>query len=138
MLSVPVNHRDCRDEISEQVYFRDVLEAVGKWLNENSGREELVFTETVGYIGYFSGNRMVDYPGLVSPEVPALVNGRSPREAYDLVISTFEPAFIAVRTNEWDGLSKEIRDSYRVTAEFPPPPTVNPVRMGFVIATRLD
>lgn len=42
---------------------------VGLWLKENARPGDRVLSECPGYIGYFSGLHMVDYPGLVSPEV---------------------------------------------------------------------
>jgi len=42
---------------------------IGHWLKENVGGGERVYLECPGYIGYFSDAKMLDYPGLVSPEV---------------------------------------------------------------------
>ena len=45
---------------------------VGTWLREHSSAKRTVYLEPLGYIGYFSGLRMHDFPGLVSPEVVRL------------------------------------------------------------------
>src|SRR5262249_26879788 len=42
---------------------------VGLWLKNHVRSGERVFLEPLGYIGYFSNARMMDYPGLVSDEV---------------------------------------------------------------------
>ena len=36
---------------------------VGLWLREHGQPQETVYTEPLGYIGYFSGMRMIDWPG---------------------------------------------------------------------------
>jgi hypothetical protein len=40
---------------------------VGLWLREHSKTGDRVYLEPLGYIGYFSGLTMHDYPGLASP-----------------------------------------------------------------------
>jgi hypothetical protein len=42
---------------------------IGLWLKENARRDDTIYLECLGYIGYFSGGRMLDYPGLASPSV---------------------------------------------------------------------
>jgi hypothetical protein len=43
--------------------------AVATFLKENVQPQELVAAEDIGYMGYYSGNRILDRDGLVSPEV---------------------------------------------------------------------
>jgi hypothetical protein len=45
---------------------------VGEWLREHVKPGDRVYLEPVGYVGYFSGARILDWPGLVSPEVVRL------------------------------------------------------------------
>jgi hypothetical protein len=42
---------------------------LGLWLREHGQPDETVFLEPLGYIGYFSRMHMIDYPGLVAPQV---------------------------------------------------------------------
>lgn len=45
---------------------------IGTWLREQAqSPADTVFLEPLGYIGFFSGLKMLDYPGLCSPEVVA-------------------------------------------------------------------
>jgi hypothetical protein len=46
-----------------------VRKQVGLWLKGRVGEGETIYLECLGYIGYFSGGRMLDYPGLASPSV---------------------------------------------------------------------
>src|SRR5262249_42390239 len=42
---------------------------IGRWLGARTGDTESVYLEAIGYIGYFSRAHIVDYPGLISPQV---------------------------------------------------------------------
>jgi hypothetical protein len=44
---------------------------IGQWLAPRVTPSERVYVECPGYIGFFSNARIVDYPGLVAPEVVA-------------------------------------------------------------------
>jgi hypothetical protein len=43
--------------------------AIGEWLHDHAGPGDTVFLEPLGYIGYFSGLKTYDWPGLSSREV---------------------------------------------------------------------
>ena len=42
---------------------------VGRWLAENVPPSETVYTESLGYFGFFGQCHMLDWPGLVTPRV---------------------------------------------------------------------
>lgn len=42
---------------------------IGRWLRANATRGDTVFLEPLGYIGFYSNLKMLDYPGLSSPEI---------------------------------------------------------------------
>lgn len=44
---------------------------IGLWLRDHVPDKATVYLEPLGYIGYFSQRKMLDWPGLVSPEVVA-------------------------------------------------------------------
>src|SRR5262249_17332369 len=46
---------------------------VGMWLGGHVGPGERVYLEPSGYLGYFSGCKLLDFPGLVSPEVARVI-----------------------------------------------------------------
>ena len=48
-----------------------VRQAAGLWLKEHAAATDTVFLEPIGYIGYYSGLKCLDFPGLASPEVVA-------------------------------------------------------------------
>jgi hypothetical protein len=47
---------------------------IGLWLKEQiaAGAGNTVYLEPIGYVGYFSGAKILDWPGLVTPEVVRL------------------------------------------------------------------
>lgn len=90
---------------------------IGLWLREQSaGRRASVYLEPLGYIGYFSGLKMFDYPGLSSPEVVAA------RRAGRPVVRSLQPDWLIFRPAEadavnaaWPGL---LKDDYRFVRAF--------------------
>jgi len=74
---------------------------LGRWLAKNVPPNDRVYVECLGYLGYFSGRRMLDWPGLVSPEVVRLR-----REGYDLhtVIPVLKPEWLVLRPKDDDRL----------------------------------
>ncbi len=56
-------------EVQQRVIENGVRKQVGLFLRLYLKPGERVYLEPIGYIGYFSGANLFDYPGLVSPEV---------------------------------------------------------------------
>jgi hypothetical protein len=81
--------------------------AIGKWLKENALATDSVYLEPLGYIGYFSGLHMDDFPGLVSPKVVRirrqLPPDAEPAGAYMLlVIPELKPDWVVLRRSEYE------------------------------------
>jgi len=56
---------------AQQMYVEDGnRRLIGEWIKEHSEPEDTVFMEPLGYIGYFSGLKTYDWPGMSSREVP--------------------------------------------------------------------
>ncbi len=113
-----------------QVYENLVRASAGHWLAENTLPGTLVFTESLGYIGYFAGqNAFVDWPGLASRGVPELLELRGVRtrqDAYDVIIETYHPAYLALRDSEWVTADQSIRNKFRICREFLSPNDYGP------------
>jgi hypothetical protein len=101
---------------------------IGKWLKENALPNENVFLEPLGYVGYFSGLRMDDFPGLVSPEV-VRIRRQLPQEKRPvgadmlLVIPQLKPDWVVLRLDEWQLLRRsplfeEFTKDYVIKQEF--------------------
>lgn len=79
---------------------------IGLWLHVHARPTDTVMLEPIGYIGYYSGLRVLDTVALVSPEVLPLWKSSylSPRHEMWL---RFSPRWVLLRAGEWFGLQKE-------------------------------
>jgi MFS family permease len=77
---------------------------IGLWLKENMQKAQTVYLEPLGYIGYFSQARILDYPGLVSPQVVRLLEKNRDLDFYTLV-SEIKPDWIVLRPQEAENMS---------------------------------
>jgi hypothetical protein len=71
---------------------------IGLWLKAHSGGSDTVFCEPIGYIGYYSQLRILDYPGLCSPAVSKIV--RSGKGSYKTILDTLHPKWLVLRPYE--------------------------------------
>lgn len=63
------------------------------WMREHSRPEDTVATFDVGYMGYYTENRILDLAGLVSPEVSPMLVGR-PMGDDEEIISKYHPEYL--------------------------------------------
>jgi hypothetical protein len=83
----------------QQALIEDgVRRPIGEWLQRHGQPGDRVFLECVGYIGYFSGMRMLDYPGLVSPEVVRLV--KTEQANFASIVPMLRPEWLVLRPHE--------------------------------------
>jgi hypothetical protein len=84
---------------------------VGDWLHANGAAGDTVFVECLGYIGYYSGLKMYDYPGLSSPEVVSarrklLKDGK--QDDWASIIQRLQPTWLVLRPHEVNNVSNSI------------------------------
>jgi len=78
--------------------------AIGEWLKAHAASPaDTVFLEPLGYIGFYSGLKMLDFPGLSSPEVVA-ARRRAEAQAYPFswseIIMDLQPDWLVLRPFE--------------------------------------
>ena len=86
---------------------------VGLWLREHAAPTDTVYLEPLGYIGYFSGLKMLDFPGLASPEVVREIRSGHTTDA--ALIGALHPDWVVLRDKQILNItsaSKEL-DAYR-------------------------
>jgi hypothetical protein len=71
---------------------------VGTWLHEHGKPSDTVYLEPLGYIGYFSGMTMHDFPGLASPTVVRL--RRQKHLDFQSLIPEVNPDWVVLRPYE--------------------------------------
>jgi hypothetical protein len=71
---------------------------MGLWLKQNANPDDTVFMECLGYIGYYSGLRTHDWPGLSSPEVVRL--NRECQNNWSCLLAKLKPDWVVLRPQE--------------------------------------
>jgi Gpi18-like mannosyltransferase len=102
----------------EQIALEDIHKSIGLWLSENTLPTDTVCAEDIGYMGYYSGRRILDQDGLVSPQVIPFNKSRDRlgflrkyRPAY-FVIGFAGPYFSQVIQSRW------LKENYQRMATF--------------------
>jgi hypothetical protein len=86
---------------------------IGLWLKTHARPSDRVFLEPIGYIGYYSQLKILDFPGLCAPEVSRIV--RSGPGGYARIITTLRPDWLVLRPyeiNHQNLLNSGILDAY--------------------------
>jgi hypothetical protein len=128
---------------------RTVREAIGVWLRENTPADARIAMEPIGYIGYYSGRRILDEVGLVSPEMVPL--NRQGAGWFAEMVRRFSPDYIVERPGyllrnrtlnngvplfRSNAEREAFLDRYEAIAVFGDPKVPNPQDYRFVIYTR--
>jgi hypothetical protein len=105
---------------------------IGRWLGSQAAAGDRVYLEPLGYIGYFSGLKMLDYPGLASPEVVAA--RRAGHLAHAGIIRALAPEWLVLRPDQVAGIRSDAPDllatDYRLARVFDVRPQVDAI--GFL------
>ena len=87
--------------IQQRIVEEGNRKQIGLWLRDNAASpDDTVFLEPLGYIGYFSGLRMLDFPGLATPSVVAA--RRKVGNSWAAVIRELRPDWVVLRPWEVD------------------------------------
>jgi len=83
----------------QQAIIEGQRQEIGRWLRANrQSPDDTVFLEPLGYIGYYSQLRMLDYPGMSSPAV--LAARRKVGENWADLIEVLQPQWLVLRPSE--------------------------------------
>lgn len=92
---------------------------IGLFLKQQAAPGDSVFLEPLGYIGYFSGLKMLDFPGLCAPEVVAA--RRAGHRTFAQVIAQLKPNWLVLRPIEGQTVfadNPELYQAYTFTRVF--------------------
>jgi len=106
---------------------------IGEWLRANGRVTDTVYLEALGYIGYFSGLRMIDWPGLVSPEVVRLRHDKGLNRA--TLITEIFPDWVVLRPMGYEAVRNSVafqafQENYSIAKVFDVTPSLN--RYAFI------
>jgi len=88
---------------------RLIYRSVGEWLANNTSASDLVGTLEVGIMGYYSSRPMLDFAGLVQPEVGSRLGpATSYADSAQWAIATYRPRYVVLMS----GLFPELESGY--------------------------
>jgi len=101
---------------------------VGLWLRDRVRPGDTVFLEPIGYIGYYSRAHILDFPGLVAPEVVRA--RRATGAGFFGCIGSLRPTWLVLRPHELVELKKlpQVQARYAYAATFDAGPALEPYR----------
>jgi hypothetical protein len=83
-------------QVQQEVIENGHRKEIGLWLKKNINSGDSIFLESLGYIGYFSDAKMLDWPGLVSPEV-VRIEQKKQMGHYEPIIKKLKPSWVTIR-----------------------------------------
>jgi len=114
--------QSARTFAAQQKYIEDGgRRKIGEWLRTHARPGDAVFMEPLGYIGYFSGLKTYDFPGMSSRE---MVEARKTTAglSWARLIATLKPQWVVLRPHEVQRVrddDAELLDGrYALAAEF--------------------
>jgi hypothetical protein len=105
----------------QQALIEDQRTKIGHYLRAHSETpQDSVFLEPLGYIGYFSQLKMLDFPGLCAPEVVAA--RRTVGDDWPALIRRLHPDWLVLRRSQTQAFQWSdpglVRTEYRLTKSF--------------------
>jgi hypothetical protein len=103
---------------------------IGLWLHDHAARGDRVYLEPLGYIGFYSGLKMLDNPGLASPEVVAI--RRAGEAGHAEIIAALKPEWLVLRPDQVQSVNEStpqlLDQNYQLTRIFDARPQLNAIR----------
>jgi hypothetical protein len=107
-------------KVEQELSATAVRRKTGEWLHAHAKSGDTVFMEPLGHIGYFSGLKTYDFPGLSSREMVRAIKVVGKDWAY--LAEYLSPDWIVLRPFEIprmnNTMSLLLREAYQVAAEF--------------------
>jgi hypothetical protein len=100
-----------------------IYRAAGEWLAAHTDQDATVGALEVGIIGYYARRSMVDFAGLIQPQVAAqLTGGIDYNYAARWAVETFHPQYIVLFSGDFPQLEQEVVAPHcRLAMTFPGP-----------------
>jgi hypothetical protein len=95
---------------------------IGLWLKDNAETKmDTVFSEPIGYIGFFSNLKILDFPGLTSPEMVA-ARRKLKTDNFTILIDYLEPDWVVLRPGEVKKINAHnpllLNETYKLARHF--------------------
>lgn len=102
----------------------EVYRQIGQWLEGHTPSQASVGALEVGIIGYYAQRPMIDFAGLIQPDVARRFGPNSTyQEAAAWAIQTYQPDYVVLPTDSFSGLTERewFRLAYRPVRDFASP-----------------
>ena len=98
-----------------------IYEVVGEWLRDHTPPDASIGTLEVGIIGYYSQRRMIDFSGLIQPQVSNQLTANTTYEdAAIWAVEHYRPAYLVLQKNLFPRLEQGYGTQHcRVIQRFP-------------------
>jgi hypothetical protein len=107
-------------KVEQELSATAVRRKTGEWLHDHARPGDTVFMEPLGHIGYFSGLKTFDYPGLSSREVVRAI--KVIRMDWAFMVEYLSPDWMVLRPFEIDrmrySIARLFSETYEKAAEF--------------------
>ena len=104
---------------------------IGLWLHDHAAKQDRVYLEPLGYIGFYSGLKMLDNPGLASPEVVTV--RRAGEASHAGIIAILKPEWLVLRPDQVQTVNESapqlLDQNYHLTRVFDARPRLNAIRL---------
>jgi hypothetical protein len=82
-----------------------IYREVGEWFKENTAPSDAIGALEVGIVGYYAQRPMVDFAGLIQPEVAArLTEGESYEDAAEWAAERYQPEYLLLNEGDFPRL----------------------------------
>jgi len=95
-----------KDYADECKYIADRQVAAAMWLKENTKEGDIVATHDVGAIAFYSGRKIVDVAGLVTPELISKINDENYNDFLVEYLKKENVSYLAF-LNEWNRVANQ-------------------------------
>ena len=97
-----------------------IYRAAGNWLAENTPHDASVGALEVGIIGFFAQRPMIDFAGLIQPEVAGRFNyGSTYEDAAVWAVKEFRPDYLVLFADAFPSLDQEyVAESCKLVSGF--------------------
>jgi hypothetical protein len=101
-----------------------VYRTIGQWIDANAAPDATVGALEVGIIGYYARRPMVDFAGLIQPEVAGrLTSGRTYEDAALWAVDRYRPDYLVLHDESFPQLEQGYAaQTCRIVQRFPRQP----------------
>ncbi|HVU33488.1 MAG TPA: hypothetical protein VHE61_08635 [Opitutaceae bacterium] len=103
-------------QLNQRIIEDGVRRPIGEWLHAHARPGDTVMTEPLGYFGYYSQLKMLDWPGLSAPEMTRAI--KEGINSWPALIEHFQPDWVVFRPREVKAVLAKDEKAFRAEYQF--------------------